>query len=157
MAFLRHKNWWRNLCIMWSIYVHFFQTFFASTVIIQETFIFCMYNHRGPTKSDFRYRYIATKISYRPGIPSTILYYRSRKYARINIRGPTRYRYTAGRYDLSRNPYKNSDTENRYTKTLTFAMIHQQKCYFVFSKFSPWKHQNKLVVVVVCWCRWFIK
>ena len=40
---------------------------------------------RGPTKSDFRYRYIATKIPYRPGIPSTILYYRSRKYARINI------------------------------------------------------------------------
>ena len=29
---------------MWSIYVDFFQTFFASTVIIQETFIFCMYN-----------------------------------------------------------------------------------------------------------------
>ena len=41
-------------------------------------------------------------------------------------RGPTRYRYTAGRYDLSRNRYKNSDTENRYTKTLTFATIHQQ-------------------------------
>ena len=40
-------------------------------------------------------------------------------------RGPTRYRYTAGRYDLSRNRYKNSDTENRYTKTLTFATIHQ--------------------------------
>ena len=40
---------------------------------------------RGPTKSDFRYRYIATKIPYRPGIPSTILYYRSRKYACINI------------------------------------------------------------------------
>ena len=40
---------------------------------------------RGPTKSDFRYRYIATKIPYRPGMPSTILYYRSRKYARINI------------------------------------------------------------------------
>ena len=40
---------------------------------------------RGPTKSDFRYRYIATKIPYRPGIPSTILYYRSRKYAGINI------------------------------------------------------------------------
>ena len=42
-------------------------------------------NIRGPTKSDFRYRYIATKIPYRPGIPSTMLYYRSRKYARINI------------------------------------------------------------------------
>ena len=44
----------------------------------------------------------------------------------IDSRGPTRYRYTAGRYDLSRNRYKNSDTENRYTKTLTFATIHQQ-------------------------------
>ena len=40
-------------------------------------------------------------------------------------RGPTRYRYTAGRYDLSRNRYKNSDTENRYTKTLTISTIHQ--------------------------------
>ena len=53
--------------------------------LLGSEFSNCCPRTRGPTKSDFRYRYIATKILYRPGIPSTILYYRSRKYARINI------------------------------------------------------------------------
>ena len=59
-------------------------------------------------------------------------------------RGPTRYRYTAGRYDLSRNRYKNSDTENRYTKTLTFATIHQQNdsLFEVISYFRSFLREN---------------